>query len=106
MNIVKIFAATLQFPCGPRTTCCSVGQSPEMVDAFVSSIKTLGVIVKTYSVEDERTELFSNYPDVGEMLKEFGPGITPILIFNDEVVAMGVSTPELAAEVIKEKMLT
>jgi len=38
------------------------------------------------------------------LLKEFGPGITPILSLNDEVVAMGVATPEEALTLLREKL--
>jgi hypothetical protein len=37
-------------------------------------------------------------------LKEFGPGITPILSLNDDLVAMGVSTVKDALTVISEKL--
>ena len=60
--------------------------------------------MKVHNVEEDGDELFSRFPSAGEMLKEFGPGITPILSLNDEVVAMGVSTPEDALTVISEKL--
>ena len=104
MNVVRIFTATLQFPCGPGTTCCSVGQSEEYVKALVSAMEGLGVSVKVHNVEEDGGELFSRFPSAGEMLKEFGPGITPILSLNDEVIAMGVATPEEALTVISEKL--
>ncbi len=104
MNIVRIFTAPLQFPCGEGTTCCSIGQSEESVKALVSAVKDLGVAVKVHNVEEEEGELLSRFPSAGEMLKEFGPGITPILSFNDEVVAMGVLTPEDVRTVICEKL--
>ena len=104
MNVVRIYTAPLQFPCGPGTTCCSVGQSEEYVKALVSAMEGLGVSVKVHNVEEDGDELFSRFPSAGEMLKEFGPGITPILSLNDEVVAMGVATPEEALTVISEKL--
>ena len=104
MNVVRIYTAPLQFPCGPGTTCCSVGQSEEYVKALVSAMEGLGVSVKVHNVEEDGGELFSRFPSAGEMLKEFGPGITPILSLNDEVVAMGVATPEEALTVISEKL--
>ena len=104
MNIVRIFTATLQFPCGPGTTCCSIGQSEETVAALVSAMEGLGVSVKVHNVEEDGGELFTRFPSAGEMLKEYGPAITPILSLNDEVVAMGVSTEEVALAVISEKL--
>jgi len=104
MNVVKIFTVPLQFPCGPGTTCCSIGQSAEYVKALVSAVENIGVSVKVYNVEEDGDELFSRFPSEGELLKEFGLGITPILSLNDEVVAMGVSTPEDALTVISEKL--
>ena len=104
MNVVRIYTAPLQFPCGPGTTCCSVGQSEEYVKALVSAMEGLGVSVKVHNVEEDGDELFARFPSAGEMLKEFGPGITPILSLNDEVVAMGVSTPEDALTVLSEKL--
>lgn len=104
MNVVRIFTASLQFPCGPGTTCCSVGQSEEYVKALVSAMENLGVSVKVHNIVEDGDELFSRFPSAGELLKEFGPGITPILSLNDEVVAMGVSTPEDALTVISEKL--
>lgn len=103
MSAVSIFTAPLQFPCGQGTTCCSIGQSEEHVKALVHAIEGLGVSVKVYNVEED-DYLFSQFPSAGEVLKEFGPGITPILILNDEVVGMGVSTPEDAVSVIREKL--
>ena len=55
----------------------------------------LGVSVKVHNVEEDSGELFTRFPSAGEMLKEYGPAITPILSLNDEVVAMGVSTRKL-----------
>jgi hypothetical protein len=104
MNVVRIFTAPLQFPCGPGTTCCSIGQSEETVKALVSAMEGLGVSVKVYNVEEDGGELFTRFPSAGELLKEYGPGITPILSLNDEVVAMGVATPEEALTVISEKL--
>ena len=104
MNVVRIYTAPLQFPCGPGTTCCSVGQSEEYVKALVSAMEGLGVSVKVHNVEEDGDERFARFPSAGEMLKEFGPGITPILSLNDEVVAMGVATPEEALTVISEKL--
>ena len=104
MNVVRIYTAPLQFPCGPGTTCCSVGQSEEYVKALVSAMEGLGVSVKVHNVEEDGDELFARFPSAGEMLKEFGPGITPILSLNDEVIAMGVATPEEALTVISEKL--
>lgn len=104
MNIVRIFTAPLQFPCGPGTTCCSVGQSEEYVAALVSAMENIGVSVKVHNIEEDGEELFSRFPDAGELLKAFGPGITPILSLNDEVVAMGIATQEDALSVIREKL--
>jgi len=102
--IVRMFTVPLQFPCGPGTTCCSVGQSEDDVKAMVSAVESLGVSVKVYNVEVDGNELNSRFPSAGEMLKEFGPGITPILSLDDDVVAMGVSTPDVAVTVISEKL--
>ncbi len=102
--VVRIFTAPLQFPCGAGTSCCSVGQSAETIKALVSAMEGLGVSVKVHNVEEDGDELLSRYPSAGELLKEFGPGITPILCLNDNVVAMGVSTPEDALTVIGEKL--
>lgn len=104
MNIVRIFTAPLQFPCGPGTTCCSIGQSEDYVKALVSAVENIGVSVKVYNIEEDGDELLSRFPSEGELLKEFGPAITPILSLNDEVVAMGVSTLEDALTVISEKL--
>ncbi len=104
MNVVRIFTAPLQFPCGPGTTCCSIGQSEETVAALVSAMVNLGVSVKVHNVEEDGGDLFTRFPSAGEMLKEYGPAITPILSLNDEVVAMGVSTEEVALAVISEKL--
>ncbi len=104
MNVVRIFTAPLQFPCGPGTTCCSIGQSEETVTALVSAMANLGVSVKVHNVEEDGGELFSRFPSAGELLKEYGPAITPILSLNDEVVAMGVTTQEVALAVISEKL--
>jgi hypothetical protein len=104
MDIVKIFTAPLQFPCGPGTTCCSVGQSAETVSLFISALTGLGLNIKVYNIEENGEELFTKYPDAGELLKEFGPGITPILIMNDEVLGVGVATPEIARTIISEKL--
>lgn len=104
MNVVRIFTAPLQFPCGPGTTCCSIGQSEETVAALVSAMANLGVSVKVHNVEEDGGELFSRFPSAGELLKEYGPAITPILSLNDEVVAMGVTTQEVALAVISEKL--
>ncbi len=104
MNVVRIFTAPLQFPCGPGTTCCSIGQSEETVAALVSAMTNLGVSVKVHNVEEDGGELFSRFPSAGELLKEYGPAITPILSLNDEVVAMGVTTQEVALAVISEKL--
>ena len=104
MNIVRIFTTPLQFPCGPGTTCCSIGQSEEYIKSLVSAMEDLGVSVKVHNVEEDSGELFSRFPSAGEMLKEFGPGITPILSLNDDVVAMWIATPEDALDVIREKI--
>ncbi|MCX5835102.1 MAG: hypothetical protein NTV99_11470 [Deltaproteobacteria bacterium] len=103
MNVVRIFTASLQFPCGPGTTCCSIGQSEEYVKALVSAMEGLGVSVKVHPIEKDN-DLGARFPDAGKMLEEFGPGITPILSFNDELVAMGVPTIEEAVSMIKERI--
>ena len=54
MNVVRIFTAPLEFPCGPGTTCCSIGQSEETVKALVvSAMEGLGVSVKVHNVEED-----------------------------------------------------
>ncbi len=103
-SIVRIFTAPLQFPCGPGTTCCSIGQSEETVNALVAAVEDLGVSVKVHNVEGDGDDLIRRFPSASDLLREFGPGITPILILNDDVVAMGVSTPEDARTVIREKL--
>jgi len=98
-----MYTAPLQFPCGPGTTCCSVGQSDEYIGQLTSAIENMGVAVKVHRIEKDN-DLGTRFPDAGVLLKEFGPGITPILSLNDEVVAMGVATPEEALTVISEKL--
>jgi hypothetical protein len=65
---------------------------------------SLGVSVKVHNIEEDGGELFTRFPSAGELLKEYGPAITPILSLNDEVVAMGVSSNEIALAVISEKL--
>ena len=48
MNVVRIYTAPLQFPCGPGTTCCSVGQSDEYIGQLTSAIENMGVVVKVH----------------------------------------------------------
>jgi len=103
MNVVRIYTAPLQFPCGPGTTCCSVGQSDEYIGQLTSAIENMGVVVKVHYIEKDN-DLGSRFPNAGVLLKEFGPGITPILSLNDEVIAMGVPTPEDALTLLREKL--
>ncbi|MFB3924477.1 MAG: hypothetical protein ACE14T_00355 [Syntrophales bacterium] len=72
--------------------------------SLLKIIEDIGVSVKVHNIEKDGDELFSRFPSAGELLKEFGPGITPILTLNDEVVAMGVATPEDVRSVINEKL--
>ncbi len=104
MKIVRIFTTPLQFPCGPGTTCCSIGQSEEYIKTLVSALEEMGVSVKVHDIDGDGDELLSRFPSAWELLKEFGSGITPILTLNDDVVAMGVPTIEDALTVISEKL--
>ncbi len=104
MNVVRIFTTPLQFPCGPGTTCCSIGQSEEYIKTLVSALEGMGVSAKVHDIDGDGEELSSRFPSAWELLKDFGPGITPILSLNDEVVAMGVPTVEDALSVIQEKL--
>ena len=60
--------------------------------------------VKVYNIEENGEELFTRYPEAGELLKEYGPGMTPILVMNDEVLGVGVATPEIARMIVSEKL--
>lgn len=102
-QIVRIYTAPLQFPCGEGTTCCSIGQSDEYVSSLASAIEKLGVTVKLHNVEKD-DDLALRFPSASKLLEELGPGITPILSFNDDLAAMGLATLEEAVSVIRERL--
>ncbi|HOF05883.1 MAG TPA: hypothetical protein PK175_09790 [Syntrophales bacterium] len=102
-QIVRIYTAPLQFPCGEGTTCCSIGQSDEYVSSLAAAIESLGVTVKLHNVAKD-DDLALRFPDATKLLEEFGHGITPILSFNDELAAMGLATIEEAVSVIRERL--
>jgi hypothetical protein len=60
--------------------------------------------VKVHHIIEEDNDLGTRFPDAGALLKKFGPGITPILSLNDEVIAMGISKPEDALTLLREKL--
>ena len=101
-KVVSIFTAPLQFLCGPNASCCGpIGQSEDDVKKLSDAIRNLGVDVEINNImEDGFAERF---PIIANLLGSFGPGIVPILAIGDEVVSIGIPTPEEAVQAVKEK---
>jgi hypothetical protein len=100
---VKVFTMEQQFPCGPQASCCGpIGQSEEDVKKIADAIRDLGVGVEVYNVMEDG--FARRFPSIANLLGSFGPGIVPILAIGDEVISMGIPTPEEAAQAVKEKL--
>lgn len=101
--IVGIFTMPQEYPCGPNSSCCGpVGQSAEEVAALRAVIERLGAEVQVHNVRDPETA--EKYANVGQLLSTFGAQAIPILTVGDNVVSMGLPTPEKAAKAIEQKL--
>ncbi len=102
-KIVRIFTAPLEFPCGPKSSCCGpIGQSDDDVKKLSDAITDLGVGVEVCNVKEDG--FAGQFPSVASLLSSYGPGIIPILAIGDEVISMGTPAPEEAVQAVKEKL--
>ncbi|MCM8830418.1 MAG: arsenic metallochaperone ArsD family protein [Candidatus Omnitrophica bacterium] len=102
-KVVNIFTAPLQFPCGVGSSCCGpIGQSEEDIKKLSDSIKGLGVSVEVYNIMEENFD--KSFPQVASLIGSFGPGITPILAIDDDIISMGNPSIEEAIQIVKEKI--
>lgn len=100
---VKVFTMKQQFPCGPNSSCCGpIGQSDDDIKKLSDAIRDLGVGVEVHNIMEDG--FAKRFPSVANLLGSFGPGIVPILTIGDEIISMGVPTPEEAIQVVKEKI--
>lgn len=99
-KVVRIFTMPQEFPCGPQASCCGpVGQSEEEVKALSAAVEELGVEVEVHNVKDMND--LANYQNVLTLLRSFGLVAVPVLTVGDEVVSIGVPTPEQAVSAVK-----
>lgn len=101
---VRIFTMPQEFPCGPQSSCCGpVGQTDEEIRALKDVVeKKLGMAVEILNVKDRR--LMKGYGNIASTLNSFGWGILPIVVLDDEVVSMGISSPDQVLDTLKEKI--
>ncbi|MCX6383083.1 MAG: ParB/RepB/Spo0J family partition protein [Actinobacteria bacterium] len=90
-KVIKIFTMKQEFPCGPQSSCCGpVGQTEEEISELKNAIEGLGLKVEVFDVSNFKDELL--YPEVTEVLKNFGLEYVPVITVNDELVCVGQLT--------------
>lgn len=101
---IRIFTMPQEFPCGPQSSCCGpVGQSEEEIQSLKEALeRQLSCPVEVINVRDGKQ--MRNYLHIVRLLHAFGPGATPIVTLDDEVISLGTPTPEQAVAAIREKL--
>lgn len=103
-RVVRIFTVPQEFPCGPGSTCCGpIGQSAEELRTLTEGLeKALNVKVAVFDVKDGM--VMRDHRRVLALLRSFGWGVLPVIALDEELIAMGMPTPEEAANLIKVKL--
>jgi len=101
---LRIFMMPQQFPCGPQSSCCGpIGQSEEEVQNLKAAMeRELGYQVEVVNVLNG-TQMKHHLPIV-RLFRSFGPAALPIIALDEEVVSMGIPTPEEAILAVREKI--
>lgn len=87
-KVIKIFTLKQEFPCGPQASCCGpVGQTEEEISELKNAIEGFGLKVEVFDVSNFKDELL--YPEVTEILKNFGLGYVPVITVNDKLACVG-----------------
>ncbi len=88
-------------------SCCSVGQTPEEVDAMKQAMEECGVEVQVVDlVNPDQVNLLDRklIQGVERLLNLYGAFALPMLAFNGELIAAGIVEPSDAVEAITEAL--
>lgn len=104
-NVIKIFTMPQKFPCGEGSSCCGpIGQTEAETKNLKEHLsKNIpGAKVETYNVVDGVQ--MKSERNILTMLRNFGWGVLPIIVVNDEPVSMGAPDLPEAVKLIITKL--
>ncbi|MFN3420720.1 MAG: hypothetical protein ACK40X_03210 [Armatimonadota bacterium] len=90
-----------------QSCCCSVGQTPQEVDAMKRTVEECGVEVQVVNlVNPDQVDSLGEelVQGIEKLLTLYGPFALPMLAFDGELIAIGVVEPSHAVEAITEAL--